>query len=196
MRTKPLAALCVVIAAGIMALAATTAAARNFSVGNQTFRGTFNNFEFEAAAVRTTCRVTLEGSLHTRTIAKVAGSLIGYITRATFGQCSAGTTVLTQTLPWHVSYESFSGRLPSITLLVLRMTGVSFRQTACLLRGDLRFRISRNPISGHLILLEIARQNIPVIEGFLCPEEMAYRSVERGQIYLLNSTTRISLTLI
>jgi hypothetical protein len=181
----------------LMAFAVNTASARNFSVSNQTFRGTFNNLEFEGAGVvRDTCRVTIEGSLHTRTIAKVAGSLVGYITRVTIGQCSEPTTVLTATLPWHVSYESFSGRLPDITLLILRATGVSFRVSICLARGDMRFRISRDPVSGHLILLEIPSQNVPIIEGFLCPEEGRFHSIERGQIYQQGSTTRVSLTLI
>jgi hypothetical protein len=181
----------------LMGFAVSTAAARNFSVSSQNFRGTFNNLRFEAIGITDTCRVTIEGSLHTRTIAKVAGSLIGYITRVTIGQCSQGTTVLTATLPWHISYEGFSGRLPAITLLILRAAETRFRIANCLALGDFRFRISRDPVSGHIYLLEVSRQSVPIIEGFLCPEEGSLESVGRGQIYQSGSpTTRVSLTLI
>jgi hypothetical protein len=180
----------------LMAFAINTAAARNFSVDNQRFRGTFNDMEFEAAFfVRDHCKITLEGSLHTRTMAKVAGSLVGYITRVDIGACTEPTTILTSTLPWHVSYESFSGRLPNITLIILRASNTAFRVRECLARGDFRFRISRD-LSGHLYLLEVTRQSVPIIEGSFCPETGQLRSVERGQIYASGSTTRVSLTLI
>jgi hypothetical protein len=45
----------------------------------------------------TRCQVTLEGSLHTRTIAKVQGALIGYITTARLA-CSSGSLTI---LPEH-----------------------------------------------------------------------------------------------
>jgi len=181
----------------LMAFAINTAAARTFSVDNQTFRGTFNNLRFEASGLNDTCRVTLEGSLHARTIEKTPGSLVGYITRVITGQCSLATTVLTSTLPWHISYEGFSGRLPEITLIILRAANTKFRIIECLSEATFRFRISRDPRTRHLILLEVPRQNAPIIEGgILCPSEGNFESVGRGQIYLQGSNTRVSLTLI
>src|SRR6476659_4992344 len=111
----------------LMALAVGAASARNFSASNPQFRATFNNFEInfergeEGGFGITTCHLTLEGSLHGTTIVKGQGTLLGYITSVTTGQCNYGLvpyTILAETLPWHVSYAGFSGRLPNITLLL------------------------------------------------------------------------------
>jgi hypothetical protein len=191
MRTKPVAALCVALAATVMALGVTTAAARNFSVGNQNFRWTFSNLEFEAAGVTDTCRVTLEGSLHARTIAKVAGSLLGYITRVTTGQCSQGTTILNETLPWHLRYEGFSGRLPNITLIIGSMS-TAVRIMTCLGSFALRVAIS---VGFPQIILVIFENHIFALTGFLCPETGTAQS-GIGQDYQQGSTTRVSISLI
>lgn len=62
------------------------------------------------------CGVTLIGHFHSLTIAKTVGSLIGLITQARLGSCNGGSaTILSETLPWHITYNSFSGRLPNIT---------------------------------------------------------------------------------
>jgi len=61
------------------------------------------------------CALTLEGSFHSATIRKIERLLIGHITHASVGPCETGTaTVLTETLPWHVQYLGFRGRLPII----------------------------------------------------------------------------------
>jgi hypothetical protein len=105
MRIKPAAALSAAVAIAVMALNVTTATARTLSIGpSQQFRETFNDIESSFGEIRNDCRLTLEGSLHARTIAKVAGALLGYITRFATGQCTQGTTILTETLPWHVRY--------------------------------------------------------------------------------------------
>jgi hypothetical protein len=61
------------------------------------------------------CKVTLEGSFASRTIRKVARALLA---RGFFGALTACTggraTLLTETLPWHYTYLSFSGILPRI----------------------------------------------------------------------------------
>jgi hypothetical protein len=118
-----------------------TASARNLSISTQFIRTAFTSVRFsEPFGGRTDCAVTLEGSLHTRTIAKVAGTLIGYITRADLGTCATGTaTILRETLPWHVRYLAFAGTLPNITRLIINVIGASFRVrfpggTECLAR--------------------------------------------------------------
>jgi hypothetical protein len=97
------------------ALVANTSA-RNFSVSEQHIRASVSRLEFHFPELTTSCHITLEGSLHTRTIAKTAGSLIGYITSAILGPCPSITaTVLRETLPWHIRYSGFEGTLPAIT---------------------------------------------------------------------------------
>jgi len=179
----------------LMALAVGPASARNLSVSNQNLRATFNNLEFTVEGVSTTtCRVTLEGSLHTRTIVKSAGTLVGYVTRIITGQCSNGVTILTETLPWHVRYIGFSGRLPDITLISVR-SRAAFRVLSCLMSEDVEARISRDPVTGHVTLIQIPLQNV-TLTGLFCPESANFRSLSNGSFYQLGSTTRISLTLI
>lgn len=72
----------------------------------------------------------MEGSLHAATMAKTAGALVGYITRASLnnGGCVAGSaTVLTTNLPWHVRYAGFLGVLPDITAVIVDIIGAEFR---------------------------------------------------------------------
>jgi hypothetical protein len=114
----------------ILAAMVGTASAGRLSSSSQTFRGVWNPMVFSGPGVTINCPVTLEGSLHTRTIAKVAESLIGYITRAIVGEgaCSGGTArTLTETLPWHVRYTSFEGRLPDITGINTRIVLAAFQ---------------------------------------------------------------------
>ena len=74
------------------------------------------------------CNVTLEGTFHQRTITKVAGLLMGYVTRAILNECSQGAaTILTETLPWHVQYAGYTGTLPNITGITQDLIGASYR---------------------------------------------------------------------
>jgi len=62
------------------------------------------------------CEVVIESSFHTRTFAKTANRLIGYVTGANIPRCArGGATIARETLPWHVTYREFSGTLPNIT---------------------------------------------------------------------------------
>jgi hypothetical protein len=184
-----------------MALAVGPAQARNLSLSNQTIRMTFNNLELVAEGLSTmTCHVTLEGSFHTRTFAKVAGALVGYLTRATTGSCNNPVTILTATLPWHVRYEGFSGTLPNITLIIARISGAAFSLEPgvgirCLATAELRLRAVRNVTTQELTGIEVPLQNVP-LTGAFCPSEGSLRSRENGSVTILNSTTRISVHLI
>jgi hypothetical protein len=74
------------------------------------------------------CPVTLSGSIHSRTISKVSGQLIGYVTRAMFGTCRGGRAiVLPATLPWHIRYLSFSGTLPNIEFIRVAIVGLGIQ---------------------------------------------------------------------
>lgn len=105
-----------------------SASARSFSSTSQTLRAQFREVRFNGAFGNITCEVTLSGSLHTRTIAKTVGALIGYINAATLGPCREGTaTILTETLPWHARYLAFTGTLPNILTIRINVIGAAFR---------------------------------------------------------------------
>jgi hypothetical protein len=118
----------VVTATALLAVGVGGASARRLSISSQTWKVSFTRFEWYSGFVRIRCPVTLEGSMHARTFAKVAGSLVGYVTSATKGTCTLNeATVLTETLPWHVRYSAFNGFLPAISQLALNVIGVSIR---------------------------------------------------------------------
>jgi hypothetical protein len=75
--------------------------------------------------------VTLEGTFAGRTIPKVTYTLMGRITEARVGtraECTGGeATVLRETLPWHIRYNGFEGRLPNITNIRTLVADASFR---------------------------------------------------------------------
>jgi hypothetical protein len=75
------------------------------------------------------CELTLEGSLHSRSIAKTSGTLIGYITGAAIRNTCGNfqLTVLRETLPWHVTYRSFAGTLPNISGFSTSISGFAMR---------------------------------------------------------------------
>jgi len=106
-----------------------SASARNLSISNQSVSAMWSSVRFTGPfGGAADCHLTLEGSLHSRTSAKVIGSLVGYITRAILGRCEAGTaTILQESLPWHDRYSGFLGTLPNITSLILHAVGMSFR---------------------------------------------------------------------
>jgi len=205
MRTRSKLALIGLGATMLMAFGLSTASARNLSISNQNIRSTFENLEFFAEGFSTTtCHVTLEGSLHSRTIPKTVGALLGYITRVTTGNCNNGVTILTATLPWHVRYVGFSGRLPDITLILIRIrrpafnveSGVGFR---CLSEAELEARFIRNTTTGQITGARLPQITVPVRSGggFGCPvAEAQFRSAEDGRVFLLGTTNLIFVTLI
>jgi hypothetical protein len=120
--------LAVVGATVLFGALATTASARSLSTTATSITATFASAEFTGLFGTTRCALTLEGTQHSRTIAKSPGSLIGFITRARLGACANGAaTLLTETLPWHVQYGSFAGTLPRITSFTTNVVGSAFR---------------------------------------------------------------------
>ncbi|HEX7289754.1 MAG TPA: hypothetical protein VF250_01395 [Conexibacter sp.] len=137
-----------------------SAFARNFSFNNQQLRAYFREVRFNGLFGQTNCELTLEGSLHSRTIAKIIGQLIGYITAAHLGPCVTGTaTVLTETLPWHVRYANFVGVLPNITRIDTNTIDASIRVrtpegASCLSRSTVerpaQAQYNRGIVSGRI----------------------------------------------
>jgi hypothetical protein len=99
---------------------------------------TFNSPEFEAPIV---CEISKSITIH-RTIAKVNGTLFGMVTSVSVRNCRGGQVrVLAETLPWHMSYVSFSGTLPNISTIRLQLNGVAYLISEgflfnCLYRGN------------------------------------------------------------
>ena len=190
------------VAAATMLLAAltTTASARNFSVSNQSLRATFRAVTFEGAFGRIVCPVTVEGSFHQRTNAKVAESLVGLITAAVVGTCAVGgATVLRETLPWHARYTSFTGALPNITSIQAHVIGVAakVREPAF---ECLAISTAARPVIG-AFNRDVATKALTtaVIAGTIPTNcfgaEGRFEAVP-GPLTVLNSSTRITVTLI
>lgn len=109
-------------------LASTASAGRFWREPYTVFKARYTRLDFSGGFGTVECEVLLEGNLHSHSISKTANSLIGYIEIANVPFCSrGGATVLRETLPWHVTYRSFVGTLPSITALATNVIGLSFR---------------------------------------------------------------------
>ncbi len=117
--------LAVVSAAVLLGALTSAASARNLSSSSQTTTTLWRRMDFTGDISGTTeCEVKLSGSFHSRTMAKVTTTLIGYITEATVLRCARGSATINQaSLPWHRRYRSFTGTLPSITGLSETISG-------------------------------------------------------------------------
>jgi len=180
-----------------------SASARNFEVSNQRLRAIFRRVEFHLPGATTTCELTLEGSLHSRNMAKVAGSLIGYITRADLGPCAAGSATIQQgTLPWHVRYSGFSGTLPEISSIITHVIFVGFRVRetegiACLALSSVAEPVignyHRNTATREITSAEIRGS---IRTGPECLGIAGSFRSDRGPVSVSNAATRVSLSLI
>jgi len=116
----------------VMLAATGSATAARLSLNEQPFQATWARLRMGDVSGLTTawveCPVTLEGSFHSATLAKVARSLVGLVTRANLGTCTNGSaTLLIERLPWHLRYRSFSGTLPRISAVGLALEGLAAR---------------------------------------------------------------------
>ena len=180
---------------------ASAATARNLSINNQNLRASWREARFSGAFGNTVCPLTIEGSFHTRTLAKVLGTLTGFVTRAIVGACSTGSaTLLTETLPWHSRYQGFTGTLPRISTLTAHVIDVAMRVRE---PGGI-FCLSRSTATEPVIITA----NREVVTGALTNAEIAgairtdcFGAVgtfasDRGPVSQLGSTTRLTVTLI
>lgn len=125
MRTRSKLLLAALAATLVMAAGVGLASARTLSISEQRYRAVWTpmNFADVNGLIQLRCNVTLRGSFHTRTSAKVRGALTGYITEASVARpCTGGEVWIlngrdrpTNTLPWHITFDSFRGTLPLIT---------------------------------------------------------------------------------
>lgn len=178
---------------------ASGASARILSTSSQTLRVAFRTVTFNGVFGDIRCAVTIEGSFHSRTQAKVAGSLVGYLTRADLGPCASGTaSLLRETLPWHIRYSAFTGTLPNIVTFRAHAIGVAFRVrepfATCLARSTAESpsvaTFNRDVVTQALTTAEIGG-TVPTT----CGASGTFSST-RDNLTVLNSLTRITLTLI
>src|ERR1044072_1283544 len=124
-------------AALLMTLIVGTASASRISISNKNlWRSAFAQFRFGAFGITAfDCELTLDGSFHSSTIAKIHRALIGHLTLASLGRCVTGSaTILRATLPWHIAYSGHMGPLPP-PRPSLRLVNVSIAAgVGCLLR--------------------------------------------------------------
>ena len=205
MRTSAKLGLTALMAALLLASAISTASARNLSVSNQNIRVTWSSLEF-VSAVTVRCRVTLEGSFHSRTIVKVARTLIGAITRATVDEANCTNGVgrpRNETLPWHITYEGFAGTLPNINTVFVLLSRLRFNLVVPgLCTGD--YGIATDNITGAAAVTGGEITSLDPVAGrnratrhsgtAFCPATGTF--VGRGTVTLLGTTTRIRVTLI
>jgi hypothetical protein len=192
-----------------------SASANRLALSNQTFRATWTNLEFVTTAFTAPvrCHVTIEGSFHSRTLAKVTEALVGYATAANLTlPCTGGTArLLTETLPWHIRYDSFAGTLPNITSIKLRLVGASFlvqapepfgRIAACLYRST-----AASPMKGTVTLERgVATSLTPEAAGIPLQTRLPESQIEcpnpgrlgasTSTLTVQGSTTKITVTLV
>jgi hypothetical protein len=221
MRTHTRMLLGALTAAIVLATAIGTASANRLSISNRNFRQVWSPLSFtterEGEGVRIACNVTLEGSFHYNTIAKRLGALLGYVTKATVGHPCSGAgeawanngieesrlgSAIPNSLPWHITYEGFEGRLPEISgvrlLLVPRFTLRAPIANLCGYEGNAEgvVKLGRGGVATSIIPDPNVR--VPKISGgIFCPASGFFTAnAEASVITLLGNTQQITITLI
>jgi hypothetical protein len=210
MRTRSKLLMASMAAAALLSYSVAGASANRLSVSNRLFRITWTNLKLqrppETALV--SCPVTLEGSFHSATIRKVTGDEIGSVTRGIVKgeSCTGGTIVLlTEILPWPVSYEHFSGTLPAIVEFVMLFYGIALRATlfgmSCLyeeqenVEENISLDATRLANGALTSVTPLTNAELRLsVGGLFCPPEVVV--MNPGQMFVLGSVNRITLTLI
>jgi len=134
-----MAALAVVV---VMAVAQAASARNLSSTSAETPSGAiWSALRMEAGGMEATCPITLGGSLEVGSLVKRAGTRFGVVSEVRSGTCSRGAvTVLTETLPWAMTYTSFAGTLPNISSITVNLIGLAMRVElggiGCLVRTE------------------------------------------------------------
>jgi hypothetical protein len=195
------------LSCGLILAITTGGVAGRLSVSSGTFRQVYNPLTFEAESTIIRCPVTLEGSYNSRTIQKVTETSIGYITRAGAAEsaCTGGrATFKSESLPWSMSYDRFTGTLPNIStasrfaigaVIDLEiLPGLVCRYEAVGMNN--RFSITLRKSGDRIIQVDF---NAPVLPNPFnragCPTLLIiFRG--SGTLTVLGGTTAVSLTLI
>jgi hypothetical protein len=206
MRTSFTTVVVALVAALLLALSL-PAAARNLSYSAQQFRIMWASLSFSAeeGGISITCPVTLEGSFFERTATKVRDVLRSRITRSTVGSCSEGNaTILAETQPWDVTYQSFTGVLPNISGVRYALLNAAFQVEpglgiVCLARTTTAFPAAGDAArdaNGRITsLTPDSSLAIPTTGSLACPRAGIFTG--SGEVFVQgSSSTRVTLTLI
>jgi hypothetical protein len=201
MRTRTRILFGALVAAVVVAGGVGTASARRLALDEERghgFRATWeggNSLTLESGPNKAICEVTLEGSFHSRTLSKVCGQLIGYVTTARMRHpCTGGEAwwlngvevlegvTVANTLPWHVQYNSFAGTLPRITRVRIAIVNqsvlVKILNVKCLYRSTQAhpqfYDLLLNEMGAAAQIQALPEPQIPFNSGeVLCPAEIA-----------------------
>jgi hypothetical protein len=194
-------------AACLLLAVAGSASANRLSLSNQSIRWTFLEYTSVNGGIRISCELTLEGSFHSRTFAKVRGALIGYINRASVRPGCRGEwgdmVFLSETLPWHVRYASFSGTLPRITSASVDIANWAWNyrglSEVCLYRSTserpARWILNRGESGAVTSIRADETIAVPFFSGGpFCARSINYSGT--GSVSLTGTTNAITVTLI
>jgi hypothetical protein len=193
---------CAVVAALILLAATGVASARRIELSENHFRTVFTPITFGAEGFEPViCRLTLEGSFHSRTISKVVGALVGYVTSAEVANCTRETArALKETLPWHIQYVSFTGTLPNISSIRDSIIGSAFLVRAFGFVSCLYQSTTTHPNTGEVVISggvgrnQRADERVLIPGSGLCPEGFFQGT---GENFVQGSTTtRITIRLV
>lgn len=216
-------ALLILSAVATLVFATASTSANRLSVSSSTFRVVYTPIEFAEQSAGISCNITLEGSLHSGTIAKIEGSLSGSITRVSIqhetcrepiGLFAAnawyynGETILgvatRNGLPWHLTYKGFTGNLPNINQVLVLTHGIRFAvqiaAKSCLgIYGGSEANLIDDLTlgsNGEVVSIEPeANASLPLAEGTSgCPNPAFFRGT--GTVTQAGSSTRITVRLI
>jgi hypothetical protein len=113
----------------LLASFVSTASANRLSVNERFLRLIFLPIRFESAAGTIECEILLHSTFYASTYAKVRNTRLGDEVGRVM-ECSEGTaTILAETHPWYLTFQSFQGRLPIIDHLFLLLVRFSARGT-------------------------------------------------------------------
>ena len=208
-----------IAAALLLATAVAGASANRLSVSNRNIRITWSPLELGSGGLFILrCSVTLEGSFHSATIAKVRGELIGLISRANVARpCSGGNAwthdgierlervVLPNSLPWHVTYEAFEGRLPTIEAVRILLRRLRFSIEIPILGCLANYGAASDNPTGRAVLNAAGQVTSLAVAGAIarvtrtegsanCPAIGEFQGT--GRVTLLGNTTAIVIRLI
>jgi hypothetical protein len=192
-----------------LAMAVTAAHAVRLRASATPFRITWGSLELSFEGLEPIhCAVTMEGSLHSSTIRKVSGALVGYITRSSItpGTCreEGGLTISQETLPWHVRYRGFTGTLPAITGIEVGIIRARFRFEY----GELRCNLTTTAERPARFVADVEARSqitafraspsalIPFEGGVPCEVVEEASLAGSGRMVVLGTSAAISLTLI
>lgn len=210
------------LAAITLAGCVSAASATRLSITSRSIRAVWSSLEFSTGASPWRCRLTLEGTLHESTFAKIAASLIGYVTAAQIGHPCSGaqmwvyngtevnevlTGTFSSSFPWHITYEGFNGTLPTpsgIRILILlarfmlaaRFLGITI---LCAYRTSPTQNLTgiANLGSGGVVQnVEASSQELRSEGAAGCPMFRARSQAGDGRLTVLGTSDSISLTLI